>query len=148
MEEGTEKLTAVLKLILTNREDLVEQRKVEGNFGESDYKTTEFTNLKKGRNESSRIRTMEFKKADFIKLRELEGRVSWEDILRKKGLQESSQLLKGTILKIQWQTVMMQRKHMEHSKRPIWLHQKLRKRKRKAEKYKYKYKSGNKDLQI
>ncbi|OPJ68740.1 hypothetical protein AV530_012831 [Patagioenas fasciata monilis] len=72
MEEGTEKLTAVLELILTNREDLVEQLKVEGNFGESDYKTTEFTNLKKGRNESSRIRTMEFKKADFIKLRELE----------------------------------------------------------------------------
>lgn len=68
---------------------------------------------------------MEFKKADFIKLRELEGRVSWEDILRKKRLQESSQLLKGTILKIQWQTVVMQRKHMEHSKRPIWLHQKL-----------------------
>lgn len=91
---------------------------------------------------------MEFKKADFIKLRELEGRVSWEDILRKKGLQESSQLLKETILKIQWQTVMMQRKHMEHSKRPTWLHQKLRKRKRKAEKYKYKYKSGNKDLQV
>lgn len=84
MEEGTENLTAVLQLILTNREDLVEQLKVDGNFGESDYKTTEFTNLKKGRNESSRIRTMEFKKADFIKLRELEGRVSWEDILRKK----------------------------------------------------------------
>jgi len=125
MEEGTQKLTAVLELILTNREDLVEKLKVEGNFGESDYKTIEFTNLKKGRNESSRIRTMEFKKADFIKLREREGRVSWEDILRKKGLQESSQLLKGTVLKIQWQTVVVQRKHMEHSKRPIWLHQKL-----------------------
>lgn len=102
MEEGTEKLAAVLELILTNREDLVEKLKVEGNFGESDYKTIEFTNLKKRRNESSRIRTMEFKKADFIKLRELEGRVSWEDILRKKGLQESLQLLKGTILKVQW----------------------------------------------
>lgn len=124
MEEDAEKVIAVLELVLTNREDLVEKLKVEGNFGESDYKTIEFTYLKKGRNESSRIRTIEFKKADFIKLRELEGRVSWEDILRKKGLQESLQLLKGTILKIQWQTVMMQRKYMEHSRRPIWLHQK------------------------
>ncbi|PKU49252.1 hypothetical protein llap_437 [Limosa lapponica baueri] len=75
MEEGTEKLSAVLELILTNREDLVEKLKVEGNFGESDYKTIEFTNLKKRRNESSRIRTMEFRKADFMKLRELEEAV-------------------------------------------------------------------------
>lgn len=125
MEEATEKLTAVLELILPNREDLVEKLKVEGTFGESDYKTIEFTNLKKGRNESSGIRTIEFKKSDFIELRELEGWVSWEDILRKKKvLQESSHLLKGTILKLQWQTVMMQRKHIEHSKTPIWLHQK------------------------
>lgn len=103
MEEATEKLTAVLELILigrTNREDLVEKLKVEGNFGESDYKTIEFTNLKKGRNESSRIRTIEFKKADFIKLRELEGRVSWEDILRKKRTARELALTERDYIKV------------------------------------------------
>ncbi|XP_050791465.1 uncharacterized protein LOC127040991 [Gopherus flavomarginatus] len=111
----------VLDLILTNREELVENLKVEGSLGESDHEIIEFAILRKGRREYSRIETMDFRKADFGKLRELIGKVPWELRLRGKTTEESWQFFKGTLLRAQKQVIPMVRKDRKCGKRPPWL---------------------------
>lgn len=51
--------TDILALILTNREELVADLKTEGNLGE---RWINYMSLRKGSNESFRIRTMNLKK--------------------------------------------------------------------------------------
>ncbi|KAG6927235.1 hypothetical protein G0U57_010163, partial [Chelydra serpentina] len=68
---------AVLDLILTNREEWVENLKVEGSLDESRVHYS-----KEGRRENIKIKTMNFKKADFSKLRELVGKIPWDASLR------------------------------------------------------------------
>ncbi|CAM2111629.1 unnamed protein product [Caretta caretta] len=56
---------ALLDLLLTNREELVGEAKLDGNLGGSDHELVEFRILTQGRKVSSRIRTLDFRKADF-----------------------------------------------------------------------------------
>ncbi|CAM4394956.1 unnamed protein product [Caretta caretta] len=56
---------AFLDLLLTNRVELVGEAKVDGNLGGSDHELVEFRILTQGRKVSSRIRTLDFRKADF-----------------------------------------------------------------------------------
>ena len=95
-------------MILTNREELVENLKVEGSLGESDHEIIEFTILRKGRRENSKIETMDFRKVDFGKVRELIGKVPWESRLRGKTTKESWQFFKGTLLRAQKQAIPLQ----------------------------------------
>ncbi|XP_065438446.1 uncharacterized protein LOC135981058 [Chrysemys picta bellii] len=133
---------AVLDLILTNREELVENVKVEGSLGESDHEIIEFAILTKGRRENSKIETMDFRKADFGKLRELIGKVPWESRLRGKTTEESWQFFKGTLLRAQKQAIPLVRKDRKCGKRPPWLnHEILHDLKNKKESYK-KWKLG------
>uniref|UniRef100_K7EXP3 Endonuclease/exonuclease/phosphatase domain-containing protein n=1 Tax=Pelodiscus sinensis TaxID=13735 RepID=K7EXP3_PELSI len=133
---------AVLDLILTNREELVENLKVEGSLGESDHEIIEFTILKKDRRENSKIETMDFRKADFGKLRKLIGKVPWESRLRGKTAEESWQFFKGTLLRAQKQAIPLCRKDRKYGKRPLWLnHEILHELKIKKESYK-KWKVG------
>lgn len=56
--------TAILDLILTNREKLIVNLMAEGNLGESDHEAIDFMIIiRKGRSERSRIRTIDFKKS-------------------------------------------------------------------------------------
>ncbi|CAM2109003.1 unnamed protein product [Caretta caretta] len=61
---------AFLDLLLTNRVELVGEAKVDGNLGGSDHELVEFRILTQGRKVSSRIRTLDFRKAEFDSLRE------------------------------------------------------------------------------
>nr|XP_048704947.1 uncharacterized protein LOC125636205 [Caretta caretta] len=70
---------ALLDLLLTNQEELVGEAKVDGNLGGSDHEMVEFRILTQGRKESRRRRTLDFRKADFDSLRELMGRIPWEN---------------------------------------------------------------------
>ncbi|KAG6926229.1 hypothetical protein G0U57_012464, partial [Chelydra serpentina] len=76
---------APLDLLLTNREELVGEVEVGGNLGSSDHEMVAFRILTKGRKESSRIRTLDFRKADFDSLMELMRRIPWEANMRGKG---------------------------------------------------------------
>uniref|UniRef100_K7EXH4 Endonuclease/exonuclease/phosphatase domain-containing protein n=1 Tax=Pelodiscus sinensis TaxID=13735 RepID=K7EXH4_PELSI len=116
---------AVLDLILTNREELVENLKVEGGLGESDHEIIEFTILRKGRRENSKIEIMDFRKADFAKLRELIGKVPGESRLRGKTTEESWQFFKGTLLRAQKQAILLHRKDRKYGKRPPWLNNEI-----------------------
>lgn len=66
-------------------------------MGESDHAMKDFMILRKSRNYSNRINTMDFKKAVFNKLRELVSKVPSEENLREKGDQQIWQCLKDNI---------------------------------------------------
>uniref|UniRef100_A0A674ICA9 Reverse transcriptase domain-containing protein n=4 Tax=Terrapene triunguis TaxID=2587831 RepID=A0A674ICA9_9SAUR len=85
---------------------------------------------------------MDFRKADFGKLRELIGKVPWESRLRGKTTEESWQFFKGTLLRAQKQAIPLVRKDRKCGKRPPWLnHEILHDLKNKKESYK-KWKLG------
>ncbi|CAM2112663.1 unnamed protein product [Caretta caretta] len=86
---------ALLDLLLTNWEELVGAAKVDGNLVGSDHEMVEFRLLTQGRKESSRIRTLDFRKADFDSLRELMGRVSLENKMRGKESRNAGCILKN-----------------------------------------------------
>ncbi|CAM4686112.1 unnamed protein product [Lepidochelys kempii] len=85
----------------------------------------EFRILTQGRKESSRIRTLDFRKADFDSLRELMGRIPWENNMRGKGVQESRLYFKESLLRLQGQTIPMCRKNSKHGRRPAWLNSEI-----------------------
>ena len=62
---------------------------MDGNLGSSDCRMIKFRILRKERKDSSRVRTLDFRKADFDSLRELVGRIPWAANLRREGIQES-----------------------------------------------------------
>ncbi|CAM5130792.1 unnamed protein product [Natator depressus] len=98
---------AFLDLLLTNREELVGKAKVDGNLGGSDHEMVEFRILTQGRKVSSRIRTLDFRKADFDSLRERMGRIPWGTNMKGKGVQESWLYFKESLLRLQGQTIPM-----------------------------------------
>ena len=71
VEDATRGL-AILDLILTNKEDLFNEVREMGNLGWSDQVFLEFEILRKGEVKHSQTRILDFNRADFSKLRELE----------------------------------------------------------------------------
>ncbi|CAM4569974.1 unnamed protein product [Lepidochelys olivacea] len=116
---------ALLHLLLTNREELVGEAKVDGNLGGSDHEMVEFKILTQGRKESSRIRTLDFRKADFDSLRELMGKIPWENNMRGKGVQESWLYFKDSLMRLQGQTIPMCRKNSKYGRQPAWLNSEI-----------------------
>ncbi|CAM5142384.1 unnamed protein product, partial [Natator depressus] len=76
-----------------------------------------------------RIRTLDFRKADFDSLRELMGRIPWENNMRnnmrRKGVQQSWLYFKESLLKLQEQTIPMCRKNSKYGRRPGWLNSEI-----------------------
>ncbi|XP_065421532.1 uncharacterized protein LOC101931368 isoform X1 [Chrysemys picta bellii] len=133
---------AFLDLLLTNREELVGEAKVDGNLGGSDHEMVEFRILTQGRKESSRIWTLDFRKTDLDSLREQMGRIPWENNMKGKGIQESWLYFKESLLRLQEQTIPMCRKNRKYGRRPAWLNSEiLADLKRKKDAYK-KWKIG------
>ncbi|CAM4495102.1 unnamed protein product [Caretta caretta] len=112
---------AFLDLLLTNQEELVGEAKVDGNLGGSDHELVEFRILTQGRKVSSRIRTLDFRKADLNSLRERMGRIPWGTNMKGKGVQESWLYFKESLLRLQGQTIPMCRKNSKYGRRPAWL---------------------------
>ncbi|XP_073188209.1 uncharacterized protein [Lepidochelys kempii] len=112
---------AFLDLLLTNRVELVGEAKVDGNLGGSDHELVEFRILTQGTKVSSRIRTLDFRKADFDSLRERMARIPWGTNLKGKGVQESWLYFKESLLRLQGQTIPMSRKNSKYGRRPTWL---------------------------
>ncbi|CAM4712535.1 unnamed protein product [Lepidochelys kempii] len=85
----------------------------------------EFRILTQGTKESSRIRTLDFRKADFDFLEELMGRIPWENNMREKEVQESCLYFKESLLRLQGQTIPMCRKNSKYGRRPAWLNSEI-----------------------
>jgi len=87
VEEPTRK-GALLVLVLTNKEGLVEDVKVGGRLGCSDHEIVEFRILSGGSRTISRIKTLDLRKANFGLFKELLGGIPWDRALEGRGVQE------------------------------------------------------------
>jgi len=99
-----------LDLLFTNREGLLGNVVVGGRLGHSNYEMTEFSVSGEVKRGARKTTTMDFRRADFGLFRTLFERVSWERVLKGKGIQEGWRFFNEEVLKAQEQAVPMCRK--------------------------------------
>jgi len=78
---------ALLDLVLTNKEGLVEHVKVGGRLGCSDHEMIEFRILSGGSRAISRIKTLDLRRAKFGLFKELLAGIPWARALEGRGVQ-------------------------------------------------------------
>ena len=95
MEEPTRR-GALLDLVLTNKEGLVEDVKVGGRLGCTDREMVEIRILHAGSRAISRIKTSEFRRANFGLFKELLGGIPCVRALKAGGSKSAGRSLKIT----------------------------------------------------
>ncbi|XP_074451776.1 uncharacterized protein LOC141746694 [Larus michahellis] len=120
---------ALLDLVLTNTEGLVEDIKVGGNLGCSDHEMIEFrimgTTHKTSR---SKITTLYFRRANFDLFKKLLGEIPWARALEGKEAQESWLVFKDQFLQAQDRCIPKRKKSAKGRRRPAWLSRELLKK--------------------
>jgi len=124
VEEPTRK-GALLDLVLTNKEGLVEDVKVRGRLGCSDHEMVEFRILCGGSRGISRIKTLDLRRANFGLFKELLGGIPWDRALKGRGVQECWSRFKCHFLHAQEQCIPLRKKTSKRGKRPAWLNKEL-----------------------
>jgi len=79
---------ALLDLVLTNKEGQVEDMKAGDRLSCSDHEMVEFRILRGGSWATSRIKTLELRRANFGLFKELLGGIPWARALEGRGVQE------------------------------------------------------------
>jgi len=123
-EEPTRK-GALLDIVLTNKEGLVEDVKVGGRLGCSDHEMVEFRNLCGGSRAVSRIKTLDLRRANFGLFKELLGGIPWVRALEGRGVQECWSLFKRHFLDAQEWCMPLRKKSSKGGRRPAWLNKEL-----------------------
>ena len=123
-EEPTRK-GALLDIVLTNKEGLVEDVKVGGRLGCSDHEMVEFRNLCGGSRAVSRIKTLDLRRANFGLFKELLGGIPWARALEGRGVQECWSLFKRHFLDAQEWCMPLRKKSSKGGRRPAWLNKEL-----------------------
>jgi len=86
-EEPTRK-GALLDLVLTNKEGLVEDVKAGGRLGCSVHEMVEFRILRGGSRATSTIKTLDLRRANFRLFKELLGGILWTRALEGRRVHE------------------------------------------------------------
>ena len=92
---------ALLDLVLMNKDGLVEDVKVGGSLSSSDHEMVNFRTLCGGSRAISRIKTLDFRRANFGRFKDLLGGIPWVRALESRGVQESCLLFKHHLLHAQ-----------------------------------------------
>jgi len=116
---------AILDLPVTNASEIIRDIKTGGSLGCSDHALVEFTVLRDMGQEKSKVRTWNFRKANFLLFKELVSRTPWETALRHKGAAQSQQIFKATFYKAQQLSIPRCKQLGKEGKRPAWLSQDL-----------------------
>uniref|UniRef100_A0A803T8Q3 Reverse transcriptase domain-containing protein n=1 Tax=Anolis carolinensis TaxID=28377 RepID=A0A803T8Q3_ANOCA len=124
VEEAT-RGSATLDLILTNVEDLINTVEVVGSLGASDHVLLQFAIQRNAETKTSQTRILDFKRADFQKMKELLSGIPWTPILKNKGVKDGWEFFKSEILKAQMQTVPTKKKNKTSAKKPEWMSKEL-----------------------
>jgi len=124
VEEPTRK-GALLDLVLTNKEQLVEDVKAGGRLGCSDHEMVEFRILCGGSRAISKIKTLDLRRANFALFRELLGGIPWARALEGRGVQECWSLFKHHFLHAQEQCIPLRKKSRKGGKTPAWMNNEL-----------------------
>ncbi|GAB0205044.1 mitochondrial enolase superfamily member 1 [Grus japonensis] len=89
--------SAMLDLILTNKEGLVGNVKLKDSLGCSDHEMVEFKILRAARTAHSKLTSLDFRRADFGLFRDLLGRVPWDKVLEGREAQDSWLVFKALV---------------------------------------------------
>ena len=91
-------------------EESIKEVKIGGSLGCSDHALVEFVILKNAGLAKSRARTLCFRRANFWLLKELLSGIPWETVLKGMGTEQSWQLFKDTLLRVQRLSIPQQKK--------------------------------------
>jgi len=99
--------------------------KVGGRLGCSDHEMVEFRILHGGSRALSRIKTLDFRRANFGLFKELLGGIPWARALKGRGIQECWLLSKRHFLHAQERCIPLRKKPRKGGRRPAWLNKEL-----------------------
>ncbi|KAF7240265.1 Gametocyte-specific factor 1, partial [Varanus komodoensis] len=103
----------ILNLVLTNREELIDEVQIRGALDASDHSILCFEIRGLGTCSRSSTRSWDFKRANFGQLKARMGEVSWDRLLEGKRIEEGWMALKREVLEAQALTIPLVRKTME-----------------------------------
>jgi len=92
--------------------------KVGGRLGCSDHEMVEFRILRGGSRAISRIKILDFRRANFGLFKELLGGIPWVRALEGRGVQECWSLFKHRFLHAQDQCIPLRKKSRKRGRRP------------------------------
>ena len=92
--------------------------KLKGSLGYRDHEIMEFKILRMSKRVHSKLAALDFRRADFSLIRELPGRVTWENALEGRGVQESWSAFKDHLLQAQKHCIPRKRKAGKDARRP------------------------------
>jgi len=116
---------ALVDLLFANREELVGDVMVGLHLGHNGHEMIDFLILIEVRRGVIRTATLGFQRTDFGLFRILVDRVSWEAVLKGKGVHESWTFFNKVILKAQEQGIPVCQKMSWRGRRPAWLNREL-----------------------
>jgi len=125
MVDETTRRGVLLDLILTNKENLVEVVKVEGNLGCSNSEMVKFR-ISRGRNRiPSRITTLDFSRTNFGVFKQFLEEIPWDRALEGKGTRDNQLDFKDHFFQAQDQSIPRGRMSRKGARRPAWLNREL-----------------------
>ena len=96
--------------MLINEEESIREVKIGGSLGCSDHALVEFVSLKNVGLAKSTVTTLCFRRANFWLLKQLLSGIPWETVLKGMGTEQSWQLFKDTLLRVQRLSIPPQKK--------------------------------------
>jgi len=115
----------LLDLVLMHKEGLVESVQVGGSLGCSDHEMVNFRILRGGSRAISRIKTLDFRRANFVLFKELLGGIPWVRALEGRGVHESWSLFKHHFLHAQDRCIPVSKKSSKGGTRRVWMSKEL-----------------------
>ena len=108
--DGPTRREALLDLVLTGAEESIREVKTGGSLGCSGRALVDFVTWRNAGLAKSRVRTVSSRRANLQLLKELLGGISWETVLKDMGTEQSWQLFKDTLLRVQELSIPQQKK--------------------------------------
>ena len=110
----------ILDLLVTNTSELIGDTKIGGSLGCSDHALAEYTVLRHMGQAKSKVRTLNFRKANFQLFKESVSRTPWEMVFRDKDAEQSLQIFNYTFHRTQEFIVPRCKKSGKQGKRLPW----------------------------
>ncbi|KAK4817941.1 hypothetical protein QYF61_002785 [Mycteria americana] len=116
---------AMNRLTAYGASELIGDVKIGGSLGCSDHALVEFAVLRDMGQVKSKVRTLNFRKANFQLFKEVVNRTPWETALRDKGAEQSWRIFKDAFHRAQKLSIPMCQKSGKEGKEPSWPSQDL-----------------------
>ena len=121
MVDAPTRNNALLDLLITNNTGLITDVEIRGNLGNSDHGSIRFSINHTNRKHKGNTKTLDFKRANFPKLRSLLKDFKWDKILGTKNMEEKRECFKRILNKGISQCIPMGNKFKRANKSPGWL---------------------------